>query len=117
MKRPAMPSWADRNEILSVFTLAKLLRKVTGRPYHVDHIIPLKHPLVCGLHVPANLRVITRGDNLAKRNFFDPDAHDAIPGIALAHLNGPGEALVLAVAELVMRATSGHECCDCAVCD
>lgn len=108
MKNQAMPPWADRTEILSVFAVARLLRKVTGRPYHVDHIIPLKHPLVCGLHVPANLRVITRDDNLAKNNKFDPETFDAdgIVGVQWAQLSGRPEALTQAVAELVMHATS-----------
>jgi len=44
----------------------------SGRQFHVDHIIPLVHPLVCGLHVPANLQVITQQDNLAKSNKFAP---------------------------------------------
>jgi DNA-directed RNA polymerase subunit RPC12/RpoP len=35
---------------------------------HVDHIVPLKHHLVSGLHVVANLRVIRGSENLKKRN-------------------------------------------------
>lgn len=42
-----------------------------GPDYELDHIVPLKHPLVCGLHVPWNLRVIKRLTNIKKRNFFD----------------------------------------------
>lgn len=36
----------------------------------LDHIIPLRHPEVCGLHVPWNLRVVKRETNLKKGNRF-----------------------------------------------
>jgi len=34
--------------------------------------VPLRHPLVCGLHVPANLQVLTAEQNRLKHNSFTP---------------------------------------------
>ena len=44
------------------------LAKQTGEAHHVDHIIPLEHEKVCGLHVPWNLQVIPAWENYMKLN-------------------------------------------------
>jgi len=43
------------------------------RGLEVDHIIPIKHSKVCGLHVPENLQMLTRSENARKSNWFDED--------------------------------------------
>jgi hypothetical protein len=66
----ATPAWSEAAAIREVYALAKFLTDVTGEQHHVDHIVPLQSPLVCGLHVAANLRVVRASDNLAKGNRF-----------------------------------------------
>jgi len=78
MKRKAAklkrtPSWLtkqDYNNIKDYYKLAKIKEQETGIKYHVDHIIPLQGKLVCGLHVPTNLQVITATENLSKSNKY-----------------------------------------------
>lgn len=67
-KQQATPAWADLNAIKAIYRRAAELTKQTGERWHVDHEIPLKHSLVCGLHVPANLRVIPGAENQSKGN-------------------------------------------------
>lgn len=70
-KRLAMPSWVDKKEVADFYVEAARLSELTGVPHEVDHIIPIQNDLVCGLHVPANLRVISRSENRSKRNKFE----------------------------------------------
>ena len=49
---------------------AQLLSIDTGVKHEVDHIIPLIHPQVCGLSVPANCQVLTKAQNRRKARRF-----------------------------------------------
>jgi 5-methylcytosine-specific restriction endonuclease McrA len=69
--REATPPWLTRKqktEIRQLYQIAIIMTKTTGEQYVVDHIVPLRSPDVCGLHVPWNLRVITQEANLKKSN-------------------------------------------------
>lgn len=65
--------WADFKAIRAVYAEADRMTIATGVKHHVDHVIPLNHPRVCGLHVAANMRVIPAGPNMSKGNEWNPD--------------------------------------------
>ena len=69
--REATPPWLSREQkaqIRELYKIAITMTKTTGEQYVVDHIVPLRSDVVCGLHVPWNLRVIPRQENLLKSN-------------------------------------------------
>lgn len=72
MQRKAKPIWYEDNDVNLLYEEAKNLSK-EGMKYVVDHIIPIMHPLVCGLHCLANLRVLSFHENAVKGNTFDSD--------------------------------------------
>ena len=69
--RDATPKWLTQEERLQMRNLyiqARKLTEIAGVRYVVDHIVPLRSEVVCGLHVPWNLQVITQEENLKKSN-------------------------------------------------
>lgn len=72
-KRLATPVWADINAMRAIYRAAQEISLKTGVKHHVDHIVPLKSDIVCGLHSQFNLQVIPGKDNLRKHNRYWPD--------------------------------------------
>jgi hypothetical protein len=60
----ATPPW------ISELQIAEMRRISTNAPpgYHIDHIVPLTSPYVCGLNVPWNLQYLPEKVNLIKSN-------------------------------------------------
>lgn len=68
--KQATPSWANMDAIKEMYVAAQQLIARTGVKYEVDHIVPIQHPLVCGLHVEHNLQILTETENISKSNNF-----------------------------------------------
>lgn len=69
----ATPTWGDDFKMASFYWEAQRLTKETGILHHVDHIIPILSPLVCGLHWEGNLQVLTYKENSSKHNRLLPE--------------------------------------------
>ena len=67
------PPWfeQERERIEALYVQASQLSESTGIPHDVDHIVPLQHPRVSGLHCLANLQILPRRENQSKNNRFD----------------------------------------------
>lgn len=68
--RLATPKWASPAAMVAMYELRDAMTAATGELHHVDHIVPIQHPLVCGLNCEANLRVVTATANMRKSNRF-----------------------------------------------
>lgn len=64
----SFPFWVSREELKRIDEEAQRLSRSTGVPHEVDHIVPIRHPRVCGLTVPWNLQILTQQKNGQKGN-------------------------------------------------
>ena len=75
-KLQATPLWLDDSQIEEIMDLhkaARMFQIYTGIDYQVDHIVPLQGDIVCGLHVPWNLQLLSSFENQSKGNRYWPD--------------------------------------------
>ena len=68
LRDKATPPWVDKEALQKIYKDCHNQTKATGVRHHVDHIVPLKHTHVCGLHVPWNLQLLTASENSRKKN-------------------------------------------------
>ncbi len=72
-KRKALPGWLSdkhKKDIEEIYLQCEEITKTSGIEHNVDHIVPLRGKLVSGLHVPWNLQILTKEENLRKSNKF-----------------------------------------------
>lgn len=84
----AKPPWTTWAECAAFWDQSAAMTAATGIQHSVDHIVPLRHPLVCGLHCPANLRVIPMAENARKSNRHWPDMpefQEELPNLVTCH--------------------------------
>lgn len=65
--KQSTPPWADKQAILDVYMEAAYFG------LEVDHIVPIRSKLVCGLHIWENLQLLTKQENTKKGNRVWPD--------------------------------------------
>lgn len=71
-KIKAVPRWFESELV------AKVYEKARFNSMHVDHIVPLKSNLVCGLHCWHNLQLIDSSHNASKGNRYWPDMPESL---------------------------------------
>lgn len=68
IRRQSIPPWFEREEVKQIYIESARISRETGILHHVDHIIPLRGEMVCGLHCLGNLRIVPWYENLSKGN-------------------------------------------------
>jgi hypothetical protein len=68
----AAVDWRDEDKMVAIYKESERRRK-QGEAVNVDHIVPVSHPHVCGLHNEFNLEIVTEAANAIKSNHRWPD--------------------------------------------
>jgi hypothetical protein len=85
--RMATPPWANKEEL-------KLIYRLCPKGYEVDHKVPIKGKIICGLHVIENVQYLPASKNSAKNNKWPyPESFDsyAIAPFSWEHFHVIGE--------------------------
>lgn len=92
-EKRATPPWADAAATRAVFKRVKELQRETGVRHAADHIVPLNHPLVCGLHWHQNLAPVLYAENQLKSNSYWPDMWGEQPDLLTVALTPTSSSL------------------------
>lgn len=66
-KQMATPAWFESDKV------ARIYAEAAKRGFDVDHVVPLRSDIVCGLHCWSNLQLMDRSMNRSKNNRQWPD--------------------------------------------
>lgn len=69
----AWPEWCAEDPRFKAIYDEAQRRRDRGEKVAVDHIVPICSDVVCGLHVPWNLQILTEAENNRKSNKWWPD--------------------------------------------
>jgi hypothetical protein len=69
-KLKATPSWEDKRKTMWYYDESQRITAETGVVHHVDHMVPLNHWSVRGLHWHMNFAVLPGAENNSKGNRF-----------------------------------------------
>lgn len=70
----ATPKWLTeehKQQMRTIYDVCCIVKKQLDVPHEVDHIIPLRGKIVCGLNVPWNLQILPKRVNNSKSNKFE----------------------------------------------
>lgn len=78
-----IPSWVRNNpeelqKLKAIYKERDLLSDALEEDFAGDHIVPITHKLVSGLHCAANLRPLSSLENSSKCNHHWPDMPDRL---------------------------------------
>jgi 5-methylcytosine-specific restriction endonuclease McrA len=64
--KTATPKWVDKDSMRVIYYKCP-------KDMQIDHIVPIKGKIVCGLHVPWNLQYLSPKENRTKKNKFEAE--------------------------------------------
>jgi hypothetical protein len=72
-EKRAVPIWADRKAMRALKNEVKRRNAQQLTVWSIEHLVPLQHPYVCGLHWEGNMEIVDLRSNMKKCNFHWPD--------------------------------------------